>query len=300
MKSKDFFLTLKNQGKITNEELDKFLETVPDFDFPDSAFKSFEEKFMTVERASTHPDVVSKLRMQNLNPIDRDLAKIIEEISKEDKWQAAEIAKIVRQGSDSPDTYRQIAALTEAIPKMFAKVKVAPNDEEAKKTIADQKRAIEELTGKFTTAESDYHKKYKAAEEGFTNQLHDYKLGARLEKLAGSRTFADAYKDTIPVLTKALLGEIKASNTLKYATKENGEEDVQVMEMKDGALIPKFNGNTPVTIDMLIEEKFKPFEKQNGVETPRQTTTFQYRDKDNGGGQQQVSRRGSSTEVQIK
>lgn len=300
MKSKDFFMTLKTQGKITNEELDKFLESVPDFDFPDSAFKSFEEKFMTVERASTHPDVVSKLRMQNLNPIDRDLAKIVEEISKVDKWQAAEIAKIVRQGSDSPDTYKQLAALAEALPKVIEKVKVAPNDEDAKKTIADQKKTIEELTGKFTTAEADYNKKYKAAEEGFTTQLHDYKLGARLEKLAGSRTFADAYKDTMPVLTKALLGEIKASNILKYATKENGEEEIQVLEKnKDGALVPKFNGNTPFTIDMLIEEKFKPFEKQNGVETQRETKTFQYRDKDNGG-QQQPSRRGSSTEVQIK
>lgn len=296
MKSKDFFMTLKTQGKITNEDLDKFLETVPDFEFPDSAFKSFEERFMTVERASTHPDVVSKLRMQNLNPIDRDLAKIIEEISKVDKWAAAEVAQLVRQGTDSPDTYKQIAALAATIPKVFDKVKVAPNDEDAKKTIADQKKAIEELTSKFTTAQADYDKKYKAAEDGFTSQMSDYKMGSYLDKLVGSRTFADVYKDTRPTITKALLGEIKASNTLRYATKENGEEEIQVMETKDGALIPKFNGNTPVTIDMLIEEKFKPFEKQNGVENPRQTTTIQYRES-NGQQQQTERRQGRSTEV---
>lgn len=298
MKAKDFFTTLKTQGKISNEEYDKFIEGVPEFDIPDNAFKAFEEKFMTVERASTNPDVVSRLRVQALNPIDNDLNKLIEIIGTVDKHAAVEISGLVRNGTTSPDTYKQLAAIAGNLPKLFDKIKAVPSDEDSKKTIAEQKRAIAELTEKFTGAQQDYEKKVKTAEDGYNNKITEFTLNNLLEKKAGSFTFADAYQDARPELTKAILGEIRGGNILELATKDN-EDDIQIMELKDGVKIPKFNGNTPVTIDGLLEERFKKFTKQNGTDTQRQTTTFQYRDQGNDGKQQQA-RRGASTEVQQK
>lgn len=301
MKSKDFFTTLKTQGKISSDEFDAFIESVPDFEMPDGAFKSFEEKFMTVERASTHPELNSMLRARALSPMDNDLSTLINVIGSVDPYAANEISKIVRvggNGKSTPDTYKQLAAVVENLPKILDKVKVAPNDEDAKKTIESQKRAISELTEKFTKAEADYDKRGKAMQAEFDGKMSEYHLTSKLEKMADSYNFADAYQDARPELTKAILGEIRSGNLLEIAKNSNNEDEIQIMEMKDGVKSPKFNGNTPVTIKALLDDKFKKFMKVNGTDPTQQMRHIQYQDGGQGGQQQRVeARRGASTEV---
>lgn len=300
MKLKEWFSQLKTQGKISHEEFDKFVESVPDAEIPDAAVKAFDDKFLTLDRAAAHPDVTKKLKFETLNPLSRDLEKQLEVIKSIDKDVAAQISRLTKSvgdGREIPDTYKQSEAITAALKGLFDKVRVAPTDDDAKKKYEEQKKVIDELTEKFSTAKSDYDKNLKTALEAKDKEMTDYKMDAYLQKLVSSYTFADAFKDTRPTLTKALLGELKASNTLQYATKENNEESIDVVEIKDGITSPKFNGNNPVTIQSLLDEKFKSFLKTNGVETQQQQTSpRQFRVETQ---QNPKTRTGHSTEVKV-
>lgn len=282
MKGKEWFSTLKTQGKISHEEYDKFIETVPEFEIPDNAIKAFDEKFMTTERAIAHPEVTKKLKFETLNPLSRDMEKLVQIIAKIDPDAARTISRLTKpvgEGREIPDTYKQSEAITNLLPGLFDKVKapVQANDEDAKKKLEEQKRTIEELTEKFTVFKNESEGNMKKALALKDKDLIDYKKGAYLEKLASSYTFADAFKDTRPTLTKAMLGELANTNLLEYTTRENNEEDVLVLEQKDGHTSPKFNGNNPVTIKSLMDEKFKPFLKVNGVDADNsQTRTQQF------------------------
>ncbi len=271
MKFKDYFLKLKEQGKINSEDYTKFLETVPDGEMPDSIFQVLENSFLTPERAITHPDVNKRLRAEFLDPIDNHLKKFVENIDKVDKYAAMDISKITKKIGDKeiPDTYKQMVAIAEKMPSIFEKLKVAPNDEDAKKQLKDKEKIIEELTEKFNQIETSNKNHLKTVEEEAYRKISDYKLTSELEKLANSYNFADAYKDTRPKLTKAILSELRAKNILSYAEKEDGESviTVQHTDPADGILKPKFNGNTAVTIQSLLDDELKPFLKVNGVDS---------------------------------
>jgi len=268
MKTKDFFAKLADNGKITNEDYKKFLETVPDGEIPDAVFAAIEEKFMTVDRAASHPEVTAKLRWETLNPINRELEKLLPLIEKVDKYTATEISGLVRDnnGTKTPDTYKQLGAIGAALPKLFDKLKVAPNDEESKKTIEEHKKTIQELTEKFSGVEEETKKRIKTIEDAKQKEFNDYKLNSELEKMVNSYTFADTFSDTKREITKALLDDVKQKNILALATKDNGEEVIEVHELHNGTPRPKFNGNTPVVIKALLDEKFTKFLKKSNAD----------------------------------
>jgi hypothetical protein len=149
---------------------------------------------------------------------------------------------------------------------LFEKLKAAPNDEESKKVIEEHKRTIQELTEKFTGVEEETKKRIQAIESAKSKEFNDYKLNKELESMVNSYTFAEGYQETKPALTKAILGELKSKNILALATKENGEEVIEVQELHNGTARPKFNGNTPVVIKSLLDEAFTPFLKKNNAD----------------------------------
>ena len=268
MKLKDIFAKLAENGKITNESYKKFLESVPDLEAPDDVFSSIEEKYMTADRAAAHPEVMAKLRWETLNPINRELEKLLPILEKVDKYTATEISGLVRDnnGTKTPDTYKQLGAIGAALPKLFEKLKVAPNDEDSKKVIEEHKKTIQELTEKFTGVEEETKKRIQAIETAKSKEFNEYKLNKELESMVNSYTFAEGYQETKPALTKAILGELKSKNILALATKDTGEEVIEVHELHNGTARPKFNGNTPVVIKNLLDEAFTPFLKKSNVD----------------------------------
>lgn len=274
MKFKDYFTKLKEQGKINSEDYNKFLEGVPDGELPDPIFQTLENTFMTLDRAATHTDVVRKLRADHLDPVNSHLSKILAAIDPYDKNTSYDIAKMMKVvgSADKPreiaDTYKQLEALANSLPKVFEKMKIAPNDEEIKKALSDKEKAIQELTGKFTDLEKAKESHIKQVEKEWSGKFDDYILNGELEKMANSFTFADGYSETRPTITKALLAELKQAHQLALVAKENGEKSIEVRELnKDGVPVPKFEGNTPVTINSLIDAKFKPFLKVNNADS---------------------------------
>lgn len=282
MKYKDYFLKLKEQGKIKNEDYNKFIETVPEGEMPDTIFPILENTFLTIERASSDPGVKGKLKSELLDPIDNDLKTIMK------SFPADKIIEIERETS----TYRKMQLIKEMLPDVIAKASKAPNDEEAKKKLVDAQNAMHDLTEKFTKLNSDVEQERKTMKSDFDNKIKGFRLDTHLESLVNSYTFADSYKETRNTLTKAMLGEIKQKHKLDLVEKE-GELDIHILG-EDGA--PRFEGNTPVTITKLLDSTFKPFLKVNNseeVKEQKRQETQQYRIDNT---QTQI-RRGASTEV---
>jgi hypothetical protein len=253
MKYKDYFLKLKEQGKINNEDYNKFLETVPDGELPDAIFTVLDSTFLTTERALTHKDVAGKLRREIMDPVDTNLKAILKYLPADD------VLQIEREES----TYKKMHLINEAIPKAIAKASKAPNDEEAKKKIEESQRVIQELTEKFNKLNEATDANNKKLESDYNNKIKSYRLDSELEKLANTYTFADAYTETRSTLTKAMLDDIKAKNRLDLVD-NNGESLIQIQD-EHGAPLFENNGNTPVTIKSLLDGKLKPFLKVNNA-----------------------------------
>lgn len=273
-KSKEFFSLLKEQGRINNPKFDEFIEKLPEFDISPEAQKAFEDSFMTVDRAASHPLVTSQVRALAFKPINRDFEKVISILGNIDKSAADKLEALTRdpgRPESGPDTYKRMELLSSSLEELFNKVKASPNgDEELKKELKKLKDLNHDLTEKFSLAEKDYGTKVKTIETDFTNQLENYKLDSELEKLAGKFTLAEAYEKNRRETNDIILTGIKKSNVLKLGSKD-GQPLVEVFDDKGG---PRFNGNSPVTISQLLEEKFKPFLKQsNGNENSQQQSS---------------------------
>ncbi len=282
MKFKEYFLKLKEQGKIKNEEYDKFIETVPEGEMPDTIFPILENTFLTLDRAAADASVKGRLKSELLDPIDNDLKSIMK------VFPADKIIEIEREQS----TYKKMQLIKEMLPDVIAKSAKAPNDEEAKKKLKESQDAVHELTEKFAKMNTEIEHERKTMQSSYDNKIKDYRTDSYLESLANSYTFAEGYKETRNTITKALLGEIKAKNKLDLVEKEGGV-DIILLDEKG---TPRFEGNTQVTITNLLDSTFKPFLKVNsegGGEQKRQETQ-QYKVND----PNPAIRRGANTSVQ--
>lgn len=284
MKFKDFFSKLKEQGKIKNEEYDKFLESIPDAEMPDTVFPVFESAFLTIDRAASDKSVKARIKSDLLDPIDNDLKTIMKHLP------AEAIIEIERADS----TYKKMELIREAIPQAIAKASKAPNDEEAKKKLQESQAAIHELTEKFTKLNSEREQEKKSLQIEYENKIKGFRLDTHLESLANSYTFADVFKDARPKLTKAILNEIKQKNKLDLVEKEGGL-DIHILD-ENGA--PRFEGNTPVTISSLLEPEFKPYLKVNNSEGQQQQNQQQQSFKMPAGGSN-GQRGGANVSVQL-
>lgn len=264
MKLKDFFSKTTEQGGIKDHT--EFISTLPDVEIPDEFFPAFEGSFLTKDRAVTDPAVTKKIRANILDPIDQELMEIIKDFDHPD------VPKVKLEKS----TYDRMSMVKKMIPDIISKVRKDPDNEETKKQLAALKRANEEWEGKYQSRENDFTKQINDIKKSSEEQIKSYKLNTVLEKMSGKYTFAEAYEKNREALQKALLGDLKTKNVLQYTVKENGEEDIHVLAPDEhGTLIPKFNGNTPVTAKSLLDEAYKPFLKVSNGQEPHPIQVIQ-------------------------
>lgn len=277
MKLKEFLTKMKTDGKIVLPEFDEYLKTAPDAEIPDSVTKAIEENFMTRERAVADRAVNTEIWGKALYPIDREIEKMTNFIDTVDKDLAKDIRWMVKDlapGKTVPDTFKQMDKISANLPKLLEKFKAAPIDDEAtKKKIAEHEKTIQEFTTKFTNAETEYKEHIKKIQEESENSLHDYKLDTELEKIGNKYKLADVFEETRPAITKVIMSEIRQQNKLKLGEKD-GRPYIHVLDDKGQ---PKFNGNSPVTIESVLEKPYQPFLKKSesdsgGQGNPRTTT----------------------------
>lgn len=287
MKYKDYFIKLKEQGKIANEAYDKFVDSAPDGEIPDDVFQILDNTFLTVERAQSHKDVVGKIKGETLDPINNDINALFKSLPAET---VLELEKF------KGNTFKQMAVLREAIPAAIQKAaKSGITDEEVKKKLNDKQAIVDDLMKKLETVNAEKEQVSKTVSSEWEKKLTDYKLSSELEKISQSYTFAEAYEPNRPLLTKALLSELRAQHDLEYGEKE-GSPTIQVMETKEGVRGPKFNGNTPVTIKSILDEVYKPLLKVSNAGEPPRRETQQFRVEDS---RNTASRGGAPVSAQV-
>lgn len=259
MKFKDFLTKLKKDGKITQAKFDAAIETAPDWDFDDEAIQAFESAFLTIDRAATDKTVHSKLKREFLDPLDNDFKKILTVIDGFDKFKASEIDKI---GS----TYEKSAALTAYLPQLLEKIKGTPvTDEETKKELKKAKDTVQELMGKIENINTETTTKEKHWQKEAEEKINGYRLRVELEKRANSIKFGKAYSDDTvrKDITKGKLDKLIASKALQLVEKDGQDPDILVIDSEGK---PRFNGNSAVTINQLLEDEFKPYIKASNVD----------------------------------
>lgn len=288
-KLKDFLTKLKEQGKINNQDYDAYLGIVADVELPDAVTKAIEDNFFTMERAAAHKDIHGRIKREVLDPVDNELSALFDGSLKEflDPMAEGELKK-------EANTYNKLKLLSKLVPDAIAKSKVKPGtDEDTKKKIADLEANNRELIEKNSTAEKTYNEQLAAYKKTAEKELHDFKLDTELQMMGNKFTLAEAYDQNRKAISKVILSEIKASNSLKLGEKD-GQPFIEVFDLEGKT---RFNGNTAVTIDSLLEEKYKPFLKQSngsgGQERQQQQTTTV-----KGGQQNPAIRRGASTTIQ--
>lgn len=289
MKYKDFLTKLKDNGKISHAKFLEAIDKAPDAEFPDEAFEAFEGSFLTVDRAAAHPEVNTKLRAELLDPVDRDIAKILDHDLK-DYFDHAKISELKGEKS----TYKKVGALGPALLDVIKKVKsTAPADDDTKKKLKTLEETKDELLKKIEQMNSEYATKEKTIQTEYEKKLHDYKLDGELEKMSNGFIFAEGFEKIRPTITKSILADLKSKHSLTLGEKD-GQAVIQVLE-KDGK--PKFNGNTPVTANQLLEDAFKDVIKKNnsgdsGKDKPEDTQRFKVDQPNN------TFRQGTRTTVQ--
>lgn len=254
MKQKDFFSQLVRQGKITDVEATKFIDTLPDVEVPDTFVKAHEDSFMTLDRAASHKDIHKKIKREVLDPIDNDLLEFYETIK---EYAEPGLENIMKTEAN---TYNKVAAIKKVLPEVLKKAKGTPQtDEETKKKLTEYEKKIQEFGDKFSDADKDYKKKVAEAEKSFDVKLNEYKLGSELEKLTNKYKLAEAFDENRQTITEVTLAKVKGSNHLKLGEKDGRPAII----VTDDAGMPKYIGNNPVTIDSLLDEAYKPFLKKS-------------------------------------
>lgn len=257
-KQKDFFSKLKEQGKINNAEYDEFLKTLPDAEIPDAVVKIFEDNFLTLDRAAVNKDIHGRIKREVLDPVDNEMNDLFEQLK---EYIDPSVANVF---NTEQNTYNKVKTFKKIIPEAIKKVKGAPNtDEETKKKLTEYEKTIQDFTDKFSKAEKDYNAQLKRVNEENESKLHDYKLNSELEKLSNKYTLAEAFEETRPHINEVTLSKIRHSNNLRLGEKD-GRPVILVLD-DDGK--PKFNGNSPVVVDQLLDEGYKPFLKRSETET---------------------------------
>lgn len=262
MKLKDFLTKLKTDGKINTPEFDEYLKTAPDAEIPEAVTKAIEDNFMTLERAAANHGIHSKIKREVLDPVDNEMNELFE--------QYKEIIEGAESFKTDTNTYNKLKNLKKALPEAIKKLKGSPvTDEETKKKLVEYEKTIQEFGDKFTQAQKEYNAKLKETDTAWENKFHDFRLHSELEKLSNKYTLAEAFEETRPAITEVNLTKIKQSNRLKLGEKD-GRPVIFVNDENDK---PKYNGNTPVTVDSLLDEAYKPFLKKSETDTQTQVNT---------------------------
>jgi hypothetical protein len=260
MKSKTFFEKLNRQGKINNEDMNKALETLPDFEIPDVWVNMVEENFLTRERASADFEISKRIKAESLNGVDEKFKLILPLLDPTDR---ETLEKEI-------NTYKKIESLPAALQKIIDKAKTENpnNDEVIKKLKAD----VKEFADKVTAINQEKESALKEAKERHESEKSDLKLNWTLEKKFGEFKIADEFEAIKPAIIKNTIDTIRATNALQIDDK--GQIVVVDIDPTTKTAKPKFNGNDPVTIDSLLADPLKPFLKKNeGGAPPANTRT---------------------------
>lgn len=262
MKLKEFFEKRSKQGKFSdNEAFTKYLATLTDSqEVPDEVEKLLEDNFLTRERATADKDVTKVIWAEAMDKVDLHIKKLLAPLDGLDKHQVNEIDVVEK------DTFKKLKMLAEFLPKAIDKAKTANPDQTEE--VTNLKKVNQEYLDKIKTINSEREVEKTELLKGFEtekgNILLDFSLKDRINKIE----FASEHSELKPAITDVILSDLKKNNILSVDQSGN----IRVQTDEGGVLKDKFNGNDPVTIEKLLEDRVKPYVKRNDVDPKNKQT----------------------------
>lgn len=260
MKVKDYFVKVKRQTKIGGEDIDKFIESIPDFEMPDVVNNLLEENLLTRERASADKDILKRIKAEVYNGVDANIAELIPGLPKADQDAI----------SEEKDTHKKIKMLDAAYKKQHDELKKSSPDSDA--INKENQKTIKELKERLESSKSDHDAAVKKILSEHASEKKNDRVRNDLVSKIGQLELAKEYtgpkiKD---VVYQSILGEI-LKNDLDYD--ESGQLTVQ--EIVNGVAKPKFftGTNDLVTVDKLIETHSADYIKKNNADPGGGNTT---------------------------
>ncbi|HZI26331.1 MAG TPA: hypothetical protein VFD46_14700 [Chryseolinea sp.] len=263
MKSKEYFSKLKSQGKISLEDYDKFVESIPEFEVPDAVVATLEENFLTRDRAAADKAINAKIVKEVLGNIDASIHAVLPEMP---LFNAADIEA-------EKDTHKKLKLLKTGLKNAIADAKKTNGEgvsEELQKTIKDLTQRLEAEKKEKETVVSERENAIKEVMENSKKELKSYRLKndimGRLAKIEFAKEFSED-----PVRKDAIMSYI-LTNLLKNDMDYDEQGQIVVQEINNGVAKPKFfpNSNDQITVDKLLETETKSFIKLNNGEGHQQ------------------------------
>jgi hypothetical protein len=256
MKSKDYFLKLKSQGKISLEDFDKFVETLPEFDVPDLVISAIEENFLTRDRAAADKAINAKIVKEVLGNIDASIHAVLPEMP---LFNAADIEA-------EKDTHKKLKLLKTGLKTALADAKKTNGEgvsEELQKTIKDLTQRLEVEKTEKEKVISEQDSKIKEVTDASKKELKSYRLKNDIMGKLAQVEFAKEFSED-PIRKDAALSYM-LNNILKNDMDYDDQGHIVIQEINNGVPKPKFlpNSNDQVTLDKLLEAETKPFIKLN-------------------------------------
>lgn len=254
MKVNEFFSKRQNQAKIDNEAFKKFLESLEkvELDVPDEIDKILEEAFLTRERATSDKGIMGKARAEAYDAMDERITQIIPLIKSLD-------GNLVVDIETEKDTLRKITKLGAALGKASEKFKAAGGQDSDK--AKEYEKQINDLLEKIKVINQERETEKTSLTQQFETEKKDLLLNYALRDKINSVEFAEEHKPLRDSLTRVILEDVKKDSHLSL--NESGQIVVSVLE--NGVPKPKFNGNSQVTFESVLEEKVKPYIKRNNA-----------------------------------
>jgi hypothetical protein len=259
MKLKEYFLKLKTQGKITNEEFDKSLETLADTEIPDQIISALDDKFLTRERAVTDKEIYRRVYAEALNGVDSTISNLLPTLASKSDQVAI---------SGEVDTFKKLKMLDAAYKRQYEELKKTAPD--ANKLNEEYQKNVRELTEKLESAQGEKEKvisemdtKIKEVTSQKEKELKQFKLRTDITGKLAQIEFAKEFTENPKVKETVFNGILNSvfKNDLDY----DDQGHIAVQEIVNGVPKPKFfpGTNDQVTIEKLLETETSPYLKRN-------------------------------------
>jgi len=263
MKLKDYFAKLKSQAKITNEDFDKFIETAPDAEIPDTVIPVIEENFLTRERAMVDKPIRSKIHAELFDTLDAAIEQLYAFLPAED----------ILTVKNEPKTHAKIALVKKSIDGSLEKAKAANPDRDKK--LEEAEKLLRAGAEKFEAFKAESEKKIKEIETAKQAEIKKMKIDNVLLGKIGQIQLAKEFAENPEVKKDTINSILSKVNSESFDLDEKGQ--IIVQEIENGVAKPKFfpGTNDLVTVDKLLETASANYIKRNNG-------------KDDGGKEQQM------------
>jgi hypothetical protein len=267
MKAKDYFSALKTQGKINNDDFDKFIEDLKDeFEVPDGVKAVIDANFMTKERASTDKDIMRTARAEVLNGVDAHITELIKGFSTADQMSI----------STEKDTNKKIKMLHAVLSKKYEDLKTGMTDSE--KSTEESKIAIRDLTARVEASERSkldliekHERELTETKEAVVKEEKRLRIKADLRAKLNEVEYAKEYVED-PIRKQDMFDSMM-NRILKHDLDYDDTGNMVVQEIVNGVAKPKFISGTNelYTVGKLLEtETSRYIKKNNGEEKKKE------------------------------